>query len=118
MAEITQKISALKKKISARKNKLSTLEQRISNSKREYKSLKKEIGELNEEIRRFELERLSETLEQNGITADDIAAAIAKGSIKKTALETEDTLLEKDNTAVSGSSENIGDTNVTENSGY
>ena len=42
-----------------------------------------------DEIRRIELEQLSATLKENGITADDISAAIADGTIikKKTVAE-------------------------------
>lgn len=115
MAEVTQKIAALKKKIVSRKNKLEKLDKRITASKSEYKSVKKEIDDLNDEIRRLELEQLSETLEQNGITAADITAAIADGSIKKTAPETESTELTKNDNFVSGKVAN-GDTYITEKS--
>lgn len=107
MAEIKQKIAALKKKILTRENKLAKLNKRISDSKHDYKIVSKEIDGLNEEIRRLELEQLSVTLEQNGITADDIAAAIAEGSIKKTLPEAQN--------VVSGEGKN-GDTYITENS--
>lgn len=106
MAEVTQKIAALKKKIAARQNRLDKLDERISAYKSEYKSIAREIAELNEEIHRLELEQLSETLKQNGITTADITAAIADGSIKKTALETESTELTEN---VSGA-ETSGDT--------
>lgn len=111
MAEVTQKIAALKKKIAARQNRLDKLAERISAYKSEYKSIAREIAELNEEIHRLELEQLSETLKQNGITTADITAAIADGSIKKTALETESTELTEN---VSGA-ETSGDTYITEN---
>lgn len=115
MAEVTQKIAALKKKIVSRQNRLDKLDVRISAYKNEYKSITREIAELNEEIHRLELEQLSETLKMNGITAADVTAAIADGSIKKTAPETESTELTKNDNFVSGKVAN-GDTYITENS--
>lgn len=115
MADIKQKIAALKKKIVSRKNRLVKLEKRISDFKSEYKSVKKEIDDLNDEIRRFELEQLSETLELNGITAADVTAAIADGSIKKTVPETDCEELAKDDNSVSGE-KTSSDTYSTENS--
>lgn len=114
MAEVTQKIAALKKKIAARQNRLDKLNARITVYKNEYKSIARELAELSDEIHRFELEQLSETLKQNGITAADVTAAIADGSIKKAAPETESTELTKDNNSVS-SAEPSGDTYITEN---
>lgn len=116
MAEIKQKIDALKKKILARENKLAKLDKRIYDSKREYKAVAKEIDELNDDIRKLELERLSVTLEQNGITADDVAAAIADGSIKKTTSETEIADLTKNDNSVSGEDAN-GATYITQKTG-
>ncbi len=49
----------------------------------EIKSAKKEIGDMEIEIKQLELEQLSDTLFQNGITTADVAAAIAAGEIKK-----------------------------------
>ena len=90
MAEINhQRITALKNKILARESKLAKLERRMSVYKDECKALQREINALNDEIRRIELEQLSATLKENGITADDISAAIADGTIikKKTVAE-------------------------------
>ena len=56
---------------------------RISESKSEIKSAKKEIGDMEIEIKQLELEQLSDTLFQNGITTADVAASIAAGDIKK-----------------------------------
>lgn len=85
MAEVKQKITALKIKISKREDKLARIDKRIFGLKADYKAVKKDIDELNDEVRRLELQQLSDTLERNGITANDVAAAIADGSIKKTA---------------------------------
>lgn len=115
MAEVTQKNAALKKKIAARQNRLDKLDVRISAYKSEYKSITREIAELNEEIHRLELEQLSETLKQNGITAADITAAIADGSIKKTAPKAESADLARDDNSFSGE-ETSCDTYITENS--
>ena len=90
MAETNQKITALKNKILARESKLAKLERRMSVYKDECKALQREINALNDEIRRIELEPLSAPLKENGITADDISAAIADGTIikkKKTVAE-------------------------------
>lgn len=83
MAEISQKIAALKKKISARENKREKLVIRISVLKHNCKIVSKELSALNDEIQKLELEQLSENLKKNGITANDVAAAIADGIIKK-----------------------------------
>lgn len=89
MAEIKQNIAALKKKRQSRENKLARLAKCITDSKHESKVVIKEIDEINGEIRRLELQELSEKLAENGITIDDVAAAIAEGSIKKTAPKVE-----------------------------
>lgn len=84
MANVNQKIVALNVKIAKREDKLARIDKRIFDLKAEYKALKKDIDDLKNEVQRLELQQLSETLERNGITASDIAAAIADGSIKKT----------------------------------
>lgn len=83
MAEIDKKIKQLIKKKSAKTARLEKMSARISEVKSDIKSLSKEIAEIESEIRQLELEQLSETLSQNGITAADVAAAIAAGEIKK-----------------------------------
>lgn len=109
MAEIKQKIAALKKKRQSRENKLARLAKRITDSKHESKSVIKEINEIDGEIHRLELQELSEKLAENGITTDDVAAAIAEGSIKKTA-----PTVETEKGEVSGEVTN-GNTDSTEN---
>lgn len=84
MAEVNQKIVALNVKIAKREDKLARIDKRIFGLKAEHKALKKDIDDLKNEVQRLELQQLSDTLEKNGITASDIAAAIADGSIKKT----------------------------------
>lgn len=85
MAEVNKKAAALNVKIAKCKEKLGKIDKQICEFKRTYKAVEKEIDELKEEARRLELEQLASTLEKNGFTANDIAAAIADGSIKKTA---------------------------------
>lgn len=85
MAEVNQKAVALNVKIAKREEKLAKLDKRIFQLKSDYKAVKKEIDELKEEARRLELEQLAKALEKSGITANDVAAAIADGSIKKAA---------------------------------
>lgn len=84
MAEIKNKIEQLRRKIAAKETRLKKLLGKISDAKSDIKELKREIAEMESEIRQLELEQLSETLSQNGITAADVAAAIAAGEIKKT----------------------------------
>lgn len=85
MAEVNQKAAALSVKIAKREEKLEKIDKKIYEFKRTYKAVKREINELKEEARRLELEQLANTLVKNGFTANDVAAAIADGSIKKTA---------------------------------
>lgn len=106
MTEVKQKITALKTKISKREDKLARIDKRIVDLKKDYKAVKKEIDDLNDEIRGLELAQLSETLERNGITADDVAAAIADGSIKKTVSEAKDTALSETKDGASEVSDN------------
>ena len=109
MAEIKKKIAALKKKRQSRENKLARLAKRIADSKHESKVVIKEINEIDGEIHQLELQELSEKLAENGITTDDVAAAIAEGSIKKTTPK-----VETEKGEVSGEVTN-GDTYSTEN---
>ena len=97
MQEIKQKITALKNKIHSREVKLNKLNQRISDAKSNRKAVLKEINELINEIHKLEIEQLSETLEKNGITADDVAAAIAQGNIRNTVPEPEKKVSDKEN---------------------
>ena len=60
------------------------LTRKLLDTKSNIKTLNREIDDIRLEIRQLELEQLSETLSQNGITAADVAAAIAAGDIKKT----------------------------------
>lgn len=83
MAEAEKRIEQLKKKITARETKLNKLLGKISDAKSNVKAIKNEIEDMRFEIKQIELEQLSETLTQNGITTADVAAAIAAGEIRK-----------------------------------
>lgn len=83
MAEIDKKIEQLKKKISTREARIEKSNKKISEEKFVIKTSKNEIEEFRFEIKQLELEKLSETLSKNGITAADVTAAIAAGEIKR-----------------------------------
>lgn len=84
MAETAKKIEQLKKKMTAKEMQRDKLTRKLLDTKSNIKTLNREIDDIRLEIRQLELEQLSETLSQNGITAADVAAAIAAGDIKKT----------------------------------
>ena len=83
MAETAKKIEQLTTKITAKEKRRDKLIKKLSDTKSVIKALNREIDDMRLEIRQLELEQLSETLSQNGITAADVAAAIAAGDIKK-----------------------------------
>ncbi len=83
MAETEKKIEQLKKKIAAKETRLGKLLEKISDTKSSVTAIKNEIEDMRSEIKQLELQQLSETLTQNGITAADVAAAIASGEIRK-----------------------------------
>lgn len=84
MAGTAKRIEQLKNKISAKETRRDRLINKLSDTKTVIKTLNKEIDDMKLEIRQLELEQLSETLSQNGITTADVAAAIAAGNIRKT----------------------------------
>lgn len=83
MAKTNSKISKLREKAELKANQLTECSEKIKKAKEEMKALKKEIAALEQEINSLELMQLSETLNNNGITAADVEAAIAAGHIKK-----------------------------------
>lgn len=89
MAAISEKINSLREKISAKEKKLFSNQIQLKAAKATIKTLKKEISEIEREIHKLQMQQLSETLSENGITAEEIEQAIAAGIFEKTATITE-----------------------------
>lgn len=89
MPETEKKISQLRKKISAKESRCQKLIERITQAKSEIKLIRKEIDEMTAEVRMLELNQLGDALTQNGITAEEIQAAIAAGLFEKSATKTD-----------------------------
>jgi len=78
-----QKLEKLREKAKQKKSQLAEQVGKINSARDEIKALKKEISQFKQEITSLELMQLSETLGANGLTAADVEAAIADGSLKK-----------------------------------
>lgn len=85
MATIEAKIMQLHKKISAKQKKLASNEIILKAAKSSIKALKKDISDLECEVSQLQLQQLSDTLSEKGITAADIEEAIAAGIFEKPA---------------------------------
>lgn len=78
-----QRLEKLREKAKQKESQLAEQVGKINFAKDEIKALKKEISQLKQEMTSLELMQLSETLGANGLTAADVEAAIADGSLKK-----------------------------------
>lgn len=105
MPETEKKISQLRKKIAAKESRCQKLTERITQAKSESKLIRKEIDEMTAEVRMLELNQLGDALTQNGITAEEIQAAIAAGLFEKPATKTDTA-----DCAICSTNENAADT--------
>lgn len=83
MAAISDKINSLREKISAKEKKLFSNQVQLKAAKVSIKALKKEIADIKTEIHKLQMQQLSETLSQNGISTEEIEQAIAAGIFEK-----------------------------------
>lgn len=110
MPETEKKISQLRKKIAAKESRCQKLIERITQAKSEIKLIRKEIDEMTAEVRMLELNQLGDALTQNGITAEEIQAAIAAGLFEKPATKTDTA-----DCAICSTNENAADTAAEQN---